>query len=485
MAQSAASTFNPAETLRTPLAERGIELRNEVGRGATAVVYQAYDRRHGRLLAVKVLSPKASLVLGADRFFREIQIAASLQHPHIVPIYDSGAVGETPFYVMPYIEGESLRQRLARTGPLPLETALRIAGQVGDALAYAHAHGVVHRDIKPENIVLQGDDAMVVDFGIAMSSAGIGGQNGKDAEAGRLTAEGMVIGTPAYMSPEQASPDAVVDNRSDIFSLGCVVYEMLAGEPPFRGRSAQSVIARRFQVLPTELRLLRPDIPPETSEAVEKALAIDPRARFARVEDFIAALYGSYRLPKPAPRLSPSWQVALPAGLALIAVLLLAGRLAGRETQSLNPKRVAVSALSNETGEDSLATLGALVTNWITDRLDRAGVVEVVTSATVVPAQHDARATGQPWDGPEQLHNLATETRAGTLVSGSYYRGPDRAVEFHIEITDANSGQLLDAIGPVESRGDSKGIADELSRAVTQAVDTLAPGPRPRPAVAK
>jgi eukaryotic-like serine/threonine-protein kinase len=469
-----ASTFNPVETLRARLAERGIELRTEIGRGGTAIVYQGYDRRHGRLVAVKVLRPELSVVLGTDRFLREIQIAAALQHPHIVPIYDSGAVDGTPYYVMPYIEGESLRQRLARTGPLPTGTALRIAGQIGDALGYAHARGVVHRDIKPENIVLQGDEAMVVDFGIAMSTGSVDETQDAGNDGGRLTGEGVVIGTPAYMSPEQASPDAVVDSRSDIFSLGCVVYEMLAGEPPFRGTSAQAIIARRFQFQPTQLHIRRPEIPPGISAAVDQALAVDPAARFARVEDFIAALNEPSRTRKPRPTFSARWRVALAGALGLLAVVVLAGRLASRQMQRLDPRRVAVAALSNETGEDSLAPVGGLVTDWITDRLNRTGIVEVVTSATVVPAQHDARVTGQPWDGPEQLHNLALETRAGTLVSGSYYRGSDRAVEFHLEITDANSGQLLDAIGPVESRGDSKAIADQLSRAVTAAVDSLA-----------
>jgi eukaryotic-like serine/threonine-protein kinase len=480
MALSVSPALNPMENLRARLADHRIELRGEVGRGATATVYQGYDLRHGRLLAVKVLRPELSAVLGTDRFLREIHIAAALQHPHIVPIYDSGTVDGTPFYVMPYIDGESLRQRLARTGRLPIGTALRIAGQVGDALGYAHARGVVHRDIKPENIVLQGDDAMVVDFGIAMSTGSEGAAVGESMreDGGRLTGEGVVIGTPAYMSPEQASPDTVVDSRSDIFSLGCVVYEMLAGEPPFRGGSAQSVIAKRFQIHPTELSVCRPEIPAWISEAVDKALAVDPAARFARVEDFVAALSNGSPVSPHRPRFSVRLRVALSGGLALIALLLLANRLAGRHLPGLDPRRVAVAALSNETGEDSLAPLGRLVTDWITDRLNRTGKVEVVTSATVVPAQHDARVTGQPWDGPEQLHHLALETRAGTLVSGSYYRGSKRAVEFHIEVTDANSGQLLDAIGPVESRGDSKAIADQLSRAVTEAVDSLAAAKR-------
>jgi len=476
MPLSVPSTFNPAETLRAALEERGIELRDEVGRGGAAVVYRAYDRRHGRLLAVKVLKPEVSMVLGADRFLREIQIAAALQHPHIMPIYDSGAVNGLPFYVMPYIEGESLRERISRSGPLQVDQALRIAGQVGDALRYAHAHGVVHRDVKPENILLEGDEAILADFGIAMSaSPATARQDGPDA-AGRLTGEGAVIGTPAYMSPEQASPDAVVDSRSDIFSFGCVVYEMLAGEPPFRGISAQAVIARRFQVQPTQLRVRRPEIPSAISAAVGKTLAVDPAERFARVEDFIAALNGGQPLSLSGPWSSRLRRLAVVGGLGILAVLPIAGRFASGQRPSLDPKRVALAALSNETGEDSLAPLGPLVTDWITDRLNGAGLVQVVTSATVVPAQHDARATGQAWDGPEQLHNLAAETRAGTLVSGSYYRGDHGDVEFHIEITDANSGQLLAALGPVERAGDSKRIAEDLSRTVSRVVDSLVAG---------
>jgi tRNA A-37 threonylcarbamoyl transferase component Bud32/TolB-like protein len=458
--------FRPAADLRAGLAERGIELGEEIGRGGMAIVYRACDRRHGRQVVVKVLRPEAQVVLGQDRFLREIQIAASLHHPHIVPIYDSGAVDGTPFYVMPYIEGETLRQRLARTGRLSVDEALRVAREVGDALAYAHAHGVVHRDIKPENILLEGDHALVADFGIALAAGRAPGQ--PEEYESRLTATGMVIGTPAYMSPEQASADAAVDGRSDVFSLGCVLYEMLAGEPPFLGRSAQTVIARRFQGPPVPLHQRYPEVPSQVSAAVEKALAVDPSARFTQVEDFMDAL--SLR---KSQRLPARWRGAVAGGLGIVVLLLLVGWPLSREGGRLDPRRVAVASLSNKTGSSSLAPLGELVQAWIIDRLSRAGVAEVVTSATMVPAQHDERLAGNEWDDPERLRALAQETRAGTLVSGSYYRGAGRLVEFHLEITDANSGELLQAIGPLETHGDSERIADELSRAVTEAIDTL------------
>ena len=287
----------------------------------------------------------------------------------------------------------------------------------------------------------------------------------------------MIIGTPAYMSPEQASADAAVDGRSDVFSLGCVLYEMLAGEPPFLGRSAQTVIARRFEGPPVPLHQRYPEVPSQVSAAVEKALAVDPSARFARVEDFMDAL--SLR----SQRFPARWRVAVDGGLGMVVLLLLVGWPLSREVGRLDPRRVVVASLSNETGSSSLAPLGELVQAWIIDRLSRAGVAEVVTSATMVPAQHDERMAGNEWDDPERLHALAQETRAGTLVSGSYYRGAGRLVEFHLEITDANSGELLQAIGPLETRGDSERIADELSRAVTEAMDTLvarkAPGSAP------
>jgi eukaryotic-like serine/threonine-protein kinase len=459
-------------SLRARLAERGIELGNEVGHGANAVVHQAVDRRHARPVAVKVFRPGAGVELGQDRFLREIRLAAGLQHPHILPVYDSGVADDAPFYVMPYVEGESLRQRLARTGPLPLDEALRIAREVADALGYAHAHGVVHRDIKPENILLEGGHAVVADFGVALA---IGRDPGED---GRLTGVGMVVGSPEYMSPEQASADTAVDGRSDIFSLGCVLYEMLAGEPPFLGSSLREIVARRFQRPPTALHERRPEVPTAVAAAVQKALAVDPAARFERVEDFAAAL----RRPENRLWIAGRGVAMVAGGLALAAITLLAGRPVPRETPRLDPRRVAVAALSNETGDSRLAPLGSLVAAWITERLSRAGTVEVVTSAIVVSAQHDEHTTPNAADGPEQLHTLAAETRAGTLVTGSYYRGDNGAVEFHVEITDANSGDLLRAVGPVYSRGSSERLAAELSRAVAGAItgDRSAPEDEPR-----
>jgi serine/threonine-protein kinase len=457
-------------SLRGYLAGRGLDLGDEIGRGAAAVVYRALDRRHSRTVAVKVFLPGAGGELAQDRFLREIRLAAGLQHPHILPVYDSGVAEGALFYVMPYVEGESLRERLVRGGPLPLDEALRIAREVADALGFAHARGVVHRDIKPENILLEGGHAVVTDFGVALA-----------LPADRLTLGGMIVGSPAYMSPEQASGDPSVDGRSDLYALACVLYEMLAGEPPFNGSSPREVVARRFLGPPVPLDQRRPEVPARVSAAVQQALAVDPAERFARVEDFVVALGGP---PIARPRRSRRRARALTAvagALALAAIALLPVRPVSGRLPPLDPRRVAVAALSDETGDARLATLGSLVADWITDRLSRVKGVEVVTSATVVPAQHDAHATGGLPDQPERLHALAVETRAGTLVTGSYYRGDRGAVEFHLEIVDANSGRLLRAIGPVYGSGRSERLADELSRDVAGALDTLMLHPAARP----
>jgi serine/threonine-protein kinase len=257
-------------------------IERELGRGGMSTVYLAHDVRHDRRVALKVLNSELAATLGAERFLREIRFAARLQHPHILPLYDSGEVESTLYYVMPYVEGESLRARLTREATLSVEEAVDIATEVAEALAYAHARDVVHRDIKPENILLSGKHAVVADFGIARAVS--------RAAADKLTGTGHAVGTPAYMSPEQASGEEEVDGRSDVYALGCVLYEMLAGEPPFPGPTAQAIMAQHGSEPPPAVRLLRPAVPREVERAIETAMAKSPEDRFATAEQFAAAL---------------------------------------------------------------------------------------------------------------------------------------------------------------------------------------------------
>jgi len=465
--QSEPPALPPA--FRSGLSARGIDLGEEIGRGAMSVVYRATDRRHARPVAVKILQSGPHGGPDADRFQREIQLAAGLQHPHILPVYGSGALDGTLFYVMPFVAGESLRARLNRTGRLPLHEAILIARELADGLDYAHARGVVHRDIKPENILLEAGHAVVADFGVALPLAQPS-ESSPSTSGNGLTGVGMVVGTPAYMSPEQASGDSALDGRSDIYALGCVLYEMLAGEPPFVGATPRATMARRFQGPPVPLRERRPEVPPAVAAAVDKALAIEPSERFATGAQFVAALAAAER----RRGLGRTGIALVAASLAVALVSVVAARIPHPRRPGFNPRRVAVAALSNETGDTTLTPLGEMVASWITDRLAGTAGVAVVTSATVVAAQHDQHARNADADDPERLHGLAAETRAGTLVSGSYYRGARGIVEFHVEITDANTGRLLRAIGPVTAEGDPERTADQLSTAVAAAVDTLA-----------
>jgi serine/threonine protein kinase/tetratricopeptide (TPR) repeat protein len=257
-------------------------VEREIGRGGMATVYLARDVRHSRPVAVKVLHPELAISLGTDRFLREIQIAARLQHSHIVPLYDSGRAGDFLFYVMPYIEGESLRQRLDRERRLPFDEALQLARAVASALDYAHRQQIVHRDIKPENVMLQEGDAMVTDFGIAKAVS--------EAASSSLTQTGSTIGTPTYMSPEQASGDAELDGRSDVYSLGAMLFEMITGSAPFTGPTTQSIVSKLFTQPAPPLRSHREDTPEWLEAAVHTALAKEPADRFATASVFAQAL---------------------------------------------------------------------------------------------------------------------------------------------------------------------------------------------------
>ena len=327
--------------LTTALAGR-YTIERELGAGGMATVYAAQDVRHDRKVAVKVLRAELSAVLGGDRFLSEIKTTAALQHPHILPLFDSGDAAGQLFYVMPLVEGESLRSRLDHETQLPIAEALRIAREVAAALDYAHRHGVVHRDIKPENILLQDGNALVADFGIALAVSQAGGQ--------RLTQTGMSLGTPAYMSPEQAIGERTIDARADIYALGAVTYEMLAGEPPFTGPTLQATLARVIAERPRSLTAQRPTVPAGIERAILQSLEKLPADRFATVRDFAAALSESEPAVSVAsaraPRVRPSWAL----GLVALAVVLAAtgiGWFLGRrsEAQRINsypPSRLAV-----------------------------------------------------------------------------------------------------------------------------------------------
>jgi eukaryotic-like serine/threonine-protein kinase len=254
----------------------------ELGTGGMATVWLAHDLKHERRVAIKILHPELAAVLGTERFLAEIKVTANLQHPHILPLFDSGQANGQLYYVMPYVEGESLRTRLAREKQLPIDEAIRITREVASALDYAHRRGVIHRDIKPENILLQDGTALVADFGIALAVSKAGGA--------RLTQTGLSLGTPQYMSPEQATGDHVVDGRSDIYSLGAALYEMLTGDPPFTGSTAQAIVAKLLTERPADVRRSRSTVPESVDEAVLTALAKLPADRFASAAEFAQAL---------------------------------------------------------------------------------------------------------------------------------------------------------------------------------------------------
>jgi serine/threonine-protein kinase len=268
--------------LTTALTDR-YRIERELGAGGMATVYLAHDVRHDRPVALKVLRPELAAILGGERFLKEIRLTANLQHPHILGLHDSGEADGLVYYVMPYVEGESLRERLAREHQLPVEDALRIATEVAGALDYAHRHGVIHRDIKPENILLHDGSALVADFGIALAAS-------RSDSGSRLTETGMSLGTPHYMSPEQAMGEREITAKSDVYALGCVVYEMLSGEPPFTGPTAQAIVARVMMEQPRSLTLQRHSIPPHVEAAVNRALEKLPADRFASAAQFAEAL---------------------------------------------------------------------------------------------------------------------------------------------------------------------------------------------------
>jgi serine/threonine protein kinase len=292
---------DPLAPLRAALADR-YTIGRELGHGGMGIVLLAQDGKHHRQVAIKVLKPDLAAALGRERFLREIATAAGLNHPHILPLHDSGEAAGFLYYVIPYIEGESLRERLARERQLAIQDALQIAREVADALQYAHAHNVLHRDIKPENILLSAGHALVTDFGIARTITAGGG--------GQLTEVGSLVGTPAYMSPEQVDGSPHIDGRADLYSLGCVLFEMLVGEPAFKGSTLTAVIANKLSATVPSPRVSRESVPEAVDAAVRKAMASLPADRFATAAQFAEAL-GTPGPGEPAPAAVPDRSIAV------------------------------------------------------------------------------------------------------------------------------------------------------------------------------
>ncbi|MGH7523429.1 MAG: serine/threonine-protein kinase, partial [Gemmatimonadales bacterium] len=304
------------ERLRGSLADR-YTIERELGQGCMATVYLAHDVKHDRDVAIKVLRPELAAVIGAERFLREIKTIATLQHPHILGLIDSGEVNGTAYYVMPYVDGESLRDRLTREKQLPIPDAVRIATEVAGALDYAHRRRVIHRDIKPENILLHDGSALVADFGIALAVSSAGGGS-------RMTETGMSLGTPHYMSPEQAMGEREITARSDVYALGAMTYEMLTGDPPFTGSTVQAIVAKVMTSEPARLIPQRKHITPAVEDAVLTALEKLPADRFASAAEFAAALHGTTGTRPAGRHVQPARDMRSRIPIAAIGLLTVA-----------------------------------------------------------------------------------------------------------------------------------------------------------------
>src|SRR5438309_816747 len=439
--------------LQAALADR-YTIERELGRGGMATVYLAQDRKHHRQVAIKVLKPELAAALGPERFLREIDTAARLNHPHILPLHDSGEAEGFLFYVMPYVEGESLRDRLSREKQLPLGNALQIAREVADALSYAHSHDVVHRDIKPENILLEAGHAVVSDFGIARAITAAAG--------GNLTETGIALGTPGYMSPEQGAASARVDERSDIYSLGCVLYEMLAGEPPFTGPSAESIVRQHLAAPPPRVSAMRAAVPPAIEQAIVRALAKTPADRFATAAEFVEALAA----PSQRVRVTGRRTSRLAAGAGLAATLLAAAGLFVLSRPHGTP------ALAGRTGQ-SIAVLpfvnvsGAPQEEYLSDGISE----ELINALSKLPQlQVVARPSSFAFKGKnEDMRQIGQALQVATVLGGSVRRAANR-LRVTAQLTDARNGYNLWSETYDREMGDVFAVEDEISHAIMRAL---------------
>jgi len=449
-------------------------IERELGQGGMATVYLARDLKHDRFVALKLLRREFSVAIGPERFLREIRVTARLQHPHILPLLDSGTLEDgpgllRPYYVMPYVEGESLRDRLVRERQLPVEEAVRIALDVAAALAYAHSQSVLHRDVKPDNILLSDKQPVLADFGLARAVSVAGGE--------RLTETGLALGTPHYMSPEQAAGDPSVNVRSDVYALGCVLYEMLAGDPPFTGPSAQAVVAGHMAEPVPRLRTVRGTVPEGLERVITRALAKAPADRFASAEEFAAALSESTRAPSlPHGRpIGARWRTAAILIGALVAGLAVARFWPPRSGPSISASASLIAVLPfNPSGADTvLSRLGRDLVFTLSAELDPARLARALRALgprVVVLTGHRASM--------DTLGRLVYAARRGDRpVEVFDYRGalPDTGASTVARLGSsplAARDRVLDALAAAERTTTQTGAASaprSAPRAVTSA----------------
>ena len=449
--------------LTAALADR-YTIERELGAGGMATVYLAEDVKHRRRVAVKVLLPELAAAIGPERFLREIETTANLRHPHILPLYDSGTAGlgdggtEFLYYVMPYVEGESLRDRLAREKQLPLDDALQIAREVAGALSYAHSRGVVHRDIKPENILLESGHAVVADFGIARAVSAAGGE--------KLTQTGLAIGTPQYMSPEQAAGEKELDGRSDLYSLGCVLYEMLAGQPPFTGPTVESVVHQHLVANPPPITQLRPAVPAEVAAALQRALAKTPADRFNPVAQFSEAIRpGTSQPASPALRTSPSRGLRARSVVALAAVALIVTVVAlvlwrrGAGAAHTGAASVAVLPFVDLSPDRTSTYLGDGLAETLINALANVEGLSVAARTSAFSFR----------DKAEDVREIGRQLGVATVLEGSVQRSGDR-LRVTAQLIKTADGLHLWSQNFDRDAGDIFAVQDEVARAVVTAL---------------
>ena len=445
-------------------------IERELGAGGMAPVYLAYDLKHDRHVAIKVLRPDLAAALGAERFLAEVKITARLDHPHILTLIDSGNIDGTLFYVMPFVRGESLRGKLTRERQLGVDEALTIARHIAAALDYAHRQGVVHRDIKPENILLHEGEAFLTDFGIALAVS----EAGRD----RLTGTGLSLGTPSYMSPEQAAGDRSIDARSDIYALGAVTYEMLAGEPPVTGATVHAMIAKLISERPTSLRVLRDTVPAGADAAVMRALAKAPMDRFATAREFADALVSTASVTAaPVTRASASrWKgVELAAGLLVVAVVgayIVTQREEPAEAAATSAIRaIAVLPLDNYSADSTQEYFAEGMTDELTSKLAMISELRVISRGSAMQFGGRNRPST-----PE----IAKALNVDAIVEGSVTRSGDR-VRITAQLIDARSDKHLWAESFERKSSDVLALQAELASAIASEINVrLTPGEQSR-----